>query len=666
MGAFITYTVIGLVTGAGFAIAASGFVLTYTTSRIFNIAHGAIALAGAAVYYDLAFEHGWPRLLALLVVVLVFAPLLGLIIDWGFRTFLSEAPVNITLIVTVAVFVILYGAVSKALPQDLKPITPLMQSVSIRIHGVKIDGNALLMLILAVAIAIGFYLFFKFTRTGTAMRAVVDNRSLLALHGARPGLMSALSWIIGCGLACLAGILLSASSQQGLYPFINLTLLVITAYAAAILGQLENLPMTFVGSILLGLGNSYIVAYLPTNAAYSGLKLALPSILLLLVLIVLPRAPLRVGQIKGVVSVPVPSMTRAVACGVGLIAAIAIIATQLSESNALYLSLGFSYAILMLSLIPLTGYGGYLNLAPLAFAGLGALIMADIHRISFHTLQPDSPIAYIIAGVGAGIIGAVLGLLAIRLGTLYIAIATLAFAELVDQLIFSTDVGFKFGGQKVVKRIDLFGLRMDSESRYLVFSAVVFVLLGLGVLALRRGSYGRLLFALRDSPAACGTLGLNLTVTRVAVFALSSAMGGFAGAIYAGQQVSFGEVKFQFFFNLLVVLCAVVGGITSVSGALIGGMALMLINGGPLIHKYFFFGPKSHLQSGGFLIVGVFALLLGRNPNGIASYLFRLGRLAQRVLLPGSGDAQAQPAGSGTGDTRELSGREEVSLGGAV
>jgi branched-chain amino acid transport system permease protein len=358
----------------------------------------------------------------------------------------------------------------------------------------------------------------------------------------------------------------------------------------------------------------------------------------------LPRAPLRVGQIKGIVSVPVPGRTKTLVACVVTVAAVAVIAPMLSDSKAGDMSLAFVYASIMLSLVLLTGYGGYLNLAPLAFAGLGALIVGK--------LSTTSPYQFVVAAAVTGAIGAALGLLAIRLGTLYLAIATLAFAELVDYVIFNANIGFKGGGEIVIHRVSLFGLGVSSEQRFAIFAAVIFVLLGMLVLAIRRGRYGRLLIALRDSPAACGTLGLNLTLTRVTVFAVSSAMAGFAGALYANQAVSFGEVNFTFILNLFVVLGVVVGGVTSVSGALLGGFILTALFRGPQWLKTY---------SG--VLIGISAMLLGRNPNGLVSYAFKLGRWAQAAVSRQSGAASH---GSAAEDRSDVRGREEVVLGGSV
>ncbi len=107
--------------------------------------------------------------------------------------------------------------------------------------------------------------------------------------------------------------------------------------------------------------------------------------------------------------------------------------------------------------------------------------------------------------------------------------------------------------------------------------AVFFVLTALALLLLRRGPVGRLLIAMRDSPAACGTLGLDLRWFRVALFGLSAGMAGLAGALYAGLRQTIGAADFQFFNSLLLLLLAVVFGVTSVTGATLGGIGLMLL-----------------------------------------------------------------------------------------
>jgi branched-chain amino acid transport system permease protein len=642
MNAFLAYTIIGIVTGAGYAIAASGLVLTYTTSRVFNMAHGAMAMFAAFMYYFFAYQHGWPRLLAIVMVVGVIAPIFGVLVERLIMRGLSDAPVNISLVVTVGLFLLLYGGATKLWPPDeITGVLPLLPNLHMTIAGITIVGNDLLTLIVAATVAVAFYLFFKRTRTGVAMRAVVDNRDLLALHGAKPNYMSALSWAIGSALAALAGVLLVASIGLDYLP---LTLLVITSYAAAILGKLENLPLTFLGSLILGLANSYAIGYLPSSSYYNGLRVGIPAIFLFIVLVAIPRAPLRVGQIRGIKSVPIPGSTRTAATGAVLIVAAWFLSSVLSDSWSFNMAFAFLMASIMLSVVLLTGYGGYLNLAPLTFAGIGALTLVKI--------DSGQPWALFVVAAVTGVVGAIIGLFAIRLGTLYLAIATLAFAELMDYVVFQSDFGFTFGSAKPVSRLNLFGYHLESEQQYFVLAVIVFVALSALVLWLRRGPYGRLLIALRDSPAACGTLGLNLTATRVAVFAVSASIAGLAGGLYAQQRGSVGATDFIIIQNLPLVLALVICGLTSITGAALGGLLLMAMLKVDAVSTY------------AFLSIGAFAMIAGRFPNGLVSIFFQIGRW---VLGIGKSERSAPTPteGSAVAEQPDFAGvPEEVTVGG--
>jgi branched-chain amino acid transport system permease protein len=248
----------------------------------------------------------------------------------------------------------------------------------------------------------------------------------------------------------------------------------------------------------------------------------------------------------------------------------------------------------------------------------------------------------------------VIALPLLRLRGLYLALGTLAFADLMDKLLFQASFAFGYGGQRGVKRLQIPGVGLDSDRAYVVLLAVIVVLVALGLLALRRGTFGRLLIAMRDSPAACGTLGLNLTRRRVLVFSMSAGIAGLAGALYGGLQTQVGPAQFELLqFSLPLLLVAVVAGVTSMSGAVLGGLMLMVV-----------FQVKIPGVAGfAFLAIGGGAILLGRNPNGLASYAFLLGRFVRRLVTRSDPDAKPQasaPAREFADDTLDL----EVSLSG--
>ncbi|MEJ3747371.1 ABC transporter permease [Actinomycetes bacterium KLBMP 9797] len=615
MTGFLAFTVLGLVTGAGYAVAASGLVLTYSTSRVFNVAHGAVGMVMAFLCWELTVQRGLPAWLAVLLVVGVAAPLLGAVAERVMMRHLAGAPEGTTLVVTVGLLVMLIGAAQAVWPATARPVEPFFGQRGFQVGSAFVTYHDLVMVAAAVVVAGGLYGLLTRTRIGAAMRASVDNRELLALYGARTSLVSALSWAIGAALAALAGILLTP--VVGLSYF-DLTLLVISAYAAAVVGRLRSLPWTFVGALLLGLAQSYAVGYLPPSEALSGLRAAIPALFLFAALLLSPQAPLRVGQIKGSAGVPVPSARRALVAGAVVVGAAAAVAFALPAAQSDQAALGFVYGIVMLSLVPLTGYGGFVSLTQLTFVGIGAVTVAR--------LGTASPLGLLVGAAVAALVGALVALPALRLRGLYLALSTLAFGLLMDKLVFQSSLAFGFNGSLSVPRLALPGLDLRGERAYLVVCAAAFVAVGLGVLALRRSRYGRILLAMRDSPAGCATLGLNMRWTRVRLFALSAGIAGFAGGLLGGLRQTVAATDFQLMGSLPLLLLAVVAGVTSVSGAALGGMALMLL---PVLASEF---PA--LGGLVYVCVGVASVGLGRDPNGVVSHLFRLGRWRTAALPP--------------------------------
>ena len=606
MEEFLSATIFGLYLGAAYSIAASGLVLTYTTTRVFNLAHGATAMLMAFVYWQLHVASGLPTWLSLLLVLLVIAPLFGVALERVVMRGLGEAPVSVSLVVTVAVFMLLVGLAIQFWPLDQsRYVAYFFGYDSISILGVRVVYHYLITIAVAALVAGALYVLLNRTRIGTAMRAAVDNRELLMLFGASSDRISMLSWACGSTLAALGGVMLVA--YTGLDYYI-LTFLVVASFAAAMLGRLSSLPLTFVGSIALGLGTAYVQSYVHGSAyLQTGLQSSLPTFMLFATLIFMPQVRLRVGQVKGILAANVPSPRRSLRGAAGLLVASIAVLPLLDATNTIRFGIAATYAIVMLSLMLLTGYGGYVSLAQFTFVGLGAAVVAK--------MDTTSPMAIVIAVLVSAAVGALVSLPVLRLTGLYLALATLAFAELMEKLVFQADFMFGYGGALRARRVSLFGYDFASTGLFVVMIVAVFVLVGMGLLAVRRGAIGRMLIALRDSPAACGTLGLNQRWFRVAVFSVSAGIAGLAGALLAGLERFVSPTDFATLQNLPLLLCAVVAGVTTVSGAFFGGFLLMLI---PVIQAT---APKfSGLV---FMVIAVGALLLGRDPNGLVNQFFK-------------------------------------------
>jgi branched-chain amino acid transport system permease protein len=607
----LSFTILGLFTGAAYAIAASGLVLTYTTTRVFNIAHGAFGMVMAFTFWDFSQRQGMPTWLALVLVLGVVAPGIGWFVQRFVTRGLGEGPVSVSLVVTVGLFVGLIGVAQYIWPPAPRTLPPFLPDKGVQIGGTYVTAHQVITIVLSAVVAAMLYLLLNRTRIGTAMRASVDNPVLLQLFGGKPDRVASLSWAIGISLAALAGILLTP--VIGLSYF-DLTLLVINAYAAAMLGRLTSLPLTFVGAMGLGVLQSFAVAYLPSQGNLAGLRAVVPALFLFVVIVLMPQAQLRIGQVKGIVSAPLPSLRASVGWGIALIALVAFLTVSMSDANLLLVGTAATYAMVMLSLVLLTGYGGHVSLAQFTFAGVGALAYAKLDEPNLYGL--------FLSAVIAAIVGALVALPVLRLTGLYLALSTLAFGVLMDKMVFQADYAFGYNGTLHADRLSVLGRSFDSTGGYVLVMATFFVLMALVLLLLRRGPLGRVLIAMRDSPAACGTLGLDMRWFRVALFGLSAGMAGLAGGLFAGLRGTIGAADFQLFNSLPLLLLAVVCGVTSVTGAALGGVGLMLL---PVLQS-----SRPELAGLVFAVLGFGAVALGRDPNGLANQLFKVGRALDR------------------------------------
>ncbi len=381
METFLQYTILGLVTGGVYGIAASGLVVTYTTSGIFNFAHGAVAMLSAFTYWQLRFGWGWPAPVALVVVLGVLAPLLGALLYGVVMRGLRGTSEVARIVVPVSVM-LGFLALSTWVwdPTPSSPRLFLMffgADKTVSVAGVNLAWHEIAAMVIAIVVALGLRFMFRSTRTGVAMRAVVDDPDLLELNAGRPERLAMASWALGAFLAALAGVLItpiqgSAMSAQAL------TLLVIDAFAAAMFGRLRSVPRTFVGALVLGLAGSYVIGYFPADDwTWTGnFRVSLPMIALFVVLLFLPQDRLRGATVlRSRERYRMPSVRTAVIAAVVLVAGMWLLRGLLAPTAINSMTFGMAAAVIALSLVLLTGYAGEINLAVLSFGAIGAIVV---------------------------------------------------------------------------------------------------------------------------------------------------------------------------------------------------------------------------------------------------------------------------------------------------
>ena len=599
MTELLAFTIVGVVTGSIYAVAASGLVVTYTTSGIFNIAHGAIGMFMAFVYWQVRFDWGWPTPLALAFVLLFAAPLMGAGIERTLARNLGSASLVSRLVVTIGLLLVLMGAALNLWPPEGRRVDGFFSPGGFDLGPVFVTWHQTTTVLVAVGVAVGLRLLMFRTRAGVTMRAVVDHRGLATLTGARPAVSGTLSWALGSSLAALAGILLAPVLQLNVQA---LTLLVVNAYAAAMVGRLRSVPLTFVGAMVLGLVESYAVGYLPGDGVFTNLRIAIPTLMLFLALLVIPEVRVRAGTTITARMPRTVTLRRSLVGFAALVAGAAACAVATSESALTEVASGVALGIVALSLVPLTGWAGQVSLCQMTFAGLGAFGMVRF--------ASDGSAVGLLAAVAIAVpVGALVALPALRLRGLYLALATLAFAVLMDNVFFIRSDVFGELGAVRAERLRIGGASFEGERAYFLLLVTVFGAIAVGLLALRRGSFGRRLSALRDSPVACTMMGLDTTVTKLQVFALSSAIAAVGGALLAGLRQTATAADYTMFSSLPVVLLAVLGGITAVSGALVGGLVLA---GFPVLSD-----NVSWLSSLAILGPGLIGITLARRPHGL-------------------------------------------------
>ncbi len=611
MHAFVVYTISGLATAGIFAITASGLTLTYATTGVFNFAHGAVGMVAAFAYWQLRTRWDVPTLLAFAIVVLVFAPIFGLGLERAVMRRLEGTSEVTKLVVTVAVAL---GLMSLALwmwnPGQFRTVTPLWSGRVIVWGPVRLSWNDLTVLVLAGLVAVGLRILLYRTRVGVAMRATVDDPSLVARNGSRAVVNARVAWVIGSSLAALAGILVAPKLTLSPLP---LTLLIVDAYAAAVIGRLRSLPMTFVGALVLGLANDYGVGYLGTISVgrqyLQGFVAAIPVVVLVGALLVLPTAKLRGARLLRTRELSIcPTWRGALLLAGAVVGGAAMLSEILARGDLFSSTQVWGLALIGLSFVPLVGYAGRISLCQLGFGGIGAVVVG-------HLGAQGNPLALVAAALVCAAVGVLVALPALRLSGIYLALATAAFAVALDRWIFGLPP-FTFLGHQVslfrdgsldVTRPRFGPVNLAGDQAFFIAGSVVFAVCLLAVVALRRSAAGQRLLAMRDSAAACATLGVNVRSATLGVFAASAALAGVGGALYGMGLESVAASRFDLFSGITILLAMVVAGVGTVGAPLFAGFFL----GGPSLANLF--PTLTQLTS---ITVAFAAVGIGRNPNG--------------------------------------------------
>jgi branched-subunit amino acid ABC-type transport system permease component len=544
MRSLVPFLITGIVTGSLYGLAGIGLVLTYRTSGVMNFGHGAVAAAAAYLFYTVHVTHGlaWP--LAVIVTIAGF----GVCVGYGTERLtrgLGNLSQAVAIVATVGLMLGIQGLLFVQYGASTRDFPEFLPGGGFTVSGVNVSWSQVISIAVASGSTLGLYLYLRRSRTGVAMRAVVENPTLISLSGEFPTRVRTTAWMIGSAFAALSGILLAPT--LGLDATL-LTLLVVQAFGACAIGTFSNLPLTYAGGILVGILSSVATKY-ASSGLLSGLPSSMPFLVLLVVLLFVP--PKRFPQPRAAVQVsrpPRPALTRAGMSGrlVGLVVLL-VVPVVVGTKLPVWIT-GLTYAVLFGSLALLVWTSGQISLCHMAFAAVGATTMGHLSGVV------PWPLALLLAGLATVPVGALVAVPALRLSGIYLALATLGFGILMQNVVFNT--GLMFGPRLVAtaSRPQIRFVEGTSDTGLYYVTLIVAVSAWVLLSCVSRGRLGRLLRAMAETPTMLTTHGLGVNTMRLLVFCTSACLAGIAGALIVTQFGSVSSVGFGPIQSLLLLV----------------------------------------------------------------------------------------------------------------
>jgi ABC-type branched-subunit amino acid transport system ATPase component/branched-subunit amino acid ABC-type transport system permease component len=627
MSTFVLFLILGLGSGAVYASLGLGLVVTYRSSGVVNLATGAIALYVAYNYaflrqgqivnpipgFDATPSLGtgplsfWPAFLISLAIAAVLGALLYVLI---FRP-LRAAPAAAKAVASVGVMVIIQALLATGIGSQSVSVSPIFPYHIYTILGSRVPGDRLWFTAVIILIAIALTLWFRYTRFGLATRAAAESEKGAFVTGLSPQRIALVNWSLSTVIAGVGGVLIA--------PIVPLTpdaydLFIVAALAAALVGNFTKIGVTVAAGLVIGMLQSE-ATYLQGKswAPESGLTDLVPLIVILGFLVLrgqeLPSRGAIIQQTLGKAPRPrgylVPGVVLAVS------GFVLLLITQHQWRGALITT--FIFAIIALSQVVVTGYSGQISFAQLTIAGVGAFSLTRIQ----YSMHVPFPLAPLLAAVFAMIVGTVVGLPALRIRGLPVAVVTLALAAALQDLWFNNpQFNGGFGGAPI-KDASIFGLNLGVGSGHdypkLGFGVLclIVMLLAAGAVAwIRRSRLGAAMLAVRANERAAAASGISVSMIKLIAFAIGGFLAGLGGTMLAYQQTTADVSSYTAMGGLVFFTTAYLAGVTSVAGGInagviaAGGIAYTLVNNGVPLWIY--------VLLIGLLLVGILELVAPR------------------------------------------------------
>ena len=560
MSQVFQFAVIGLGAGSLYALAAIGLVLVYRGSRVVNFAQGAMGMMAAYVFYEL--HQNWHLSIVIAIPAgLVVSGAMGAAFYFLEIRQLRNASNLIKIVATLALFVIAQEVITLIFGAQPRTVNSSLPTGSVTIFGASVGEDRLWIFAIVIVLTVVLWAIYKYTRFGLATSAVAENPTAAATLAISPDLVAAANWAIGAALGGLAAILLVPITTLSAE---NLSLIVIPILAAAVIGGFSSFPVTTIAGLALGIAQSEVTRYVSTP----GWDTAVPFIAVTLILYVRGHRVAGRGEFFGKLPSVGSGRVAPFLLVLGAGAVLLCIWVFFSYDWLVALEYQLIFALIITSLVVVTGYGGQISLAQMAFAGLGGLIASWLYS-TYHVDFLIALVAGVVAVVPAAIVVALAG---VRTRGVALAIVTLGLAFSLEAIIFTNET---FTGGVEGYNTDnphFLGIAvggLEYPARFATLTLAALVLVGLAVANLRRGRAGRRLIAVRTNERAAAAMGISVAGAKLYAFVLGGMIAAIGGVLLCFFLPTPDFTNFVGITSVTFAESAVLGGVGHLGGPLL-------------------------------------------------------------------------------------------------
>jgi len=567
---------LGAITGMTYGILAVGLVLIYRSNRIINFAHGEIGTFAAAVLGVAVNRWGVPYWVAFPLAILLGAGV-GAFSEVAVLRRLRRAPAIMSVVATLGLagFLLLLALVVNNQVSAGRLFPQPRGLPSFDVGALFVSSAYSGMLLLAPLLVVGLTLFLRRSRYGLAIRAAAANGDAARLSGVFTTRMSTLSWAIAGGVAAFTAILVLPTRGFISTEFLGPGLLM-RALAAAVIARMTSLPI----ALAAGLGVGVVEQVLLWNDPRGGTVEMVLFLIVLVTLLLQPRQGGRDDEKGSWAAVqpwaPLPEALRAVwtirmigplTAGVAGVVAL-LLPLVITNSAAIILVSIMGFGLVGLSLSIVTGLSGQLSLGQFALAGVGATVswVVTLHTGSF-------PLGFLAAGLVAAAVSLIIGLPALRIRGLMLAVTTLGFALAAQSWLLQQSWMLADGvdpGRPIVG-----GFTFDTGKRY-YYVALAALAFGVWLTAnVWRGGLGRRLRAIRDNEDGARAFTVPATLVKLQGFTTAGFLAGLGGAAYGHALSRISSAAFPVDGSVDVVAMTVLGGVGVLAGPLLGALYII-------------------------------------------------------------------------------------------